>query len=204
MSLDFGDLKKDGSKIPVTDENKAEYVSLYVQHKLVTSRKTQLQAIKIGFDTIGAELSEHLNRLTCADLMSFCCGDDSMLTAEAIIAHFKWIGFDQFTPTPQHLCNFLSDCFPNDLRRFLRLATAMYALPRSGVLGRPIVIQATSDRSKLPVGHTCHFQIDLPDYQHYETLKEKMVRRRMPAATLHLSIADRELETADDNIGACQ
>lgn len=54
---DFGstrivDLKPDGRTIPVTNENKAEYVQLLVQNRLTVSIKDQIEAFQKGFDEI--------------------------------------------------------------------------------------------------------------------------------------------------------
>lgn len=54
---DFGekktiDLKEDGAKIPVTEENKAEYVRLVVEHRLETAIKDQVAAFLDGFYSI--------------------------------------------------------------------------------------------------------------------------------------------------------
>lgn len=57
-----------------------------------------------------------------------------------------------------------------DLRRFLRLVTAQCAIPRGG-FERKISIQRTSNTKQLPVGHTCTYTIDLPDYQNDGLLK---------------------------------
>jgi E3 ubiquitin-protein ligase HUWE1 len=43
------DLKDGGSDIPVTEENKEEYVKLVVEHRLETSIQKQAQAFLAGF-----------------------------------------------------------------------------------------------------------------------------------------------------------
>ncbi|KAJ3048819.1 hypothetical protein HK097_010180, partial [Rhizophlyctis rosea] len=56
------DLKPDGSKIAVTDQNKFEYVKLIVEHKLVTAIKEQIQAFLSGFyEIIPKELVKIFN-----------------------------------------------------------------------------------------------------------------------------------------------
>eukprot|EP00729_Bicosta_minor_P012229 gene12229-16414_t len=46
--LDQVELKPGGAKIPVTDENKAEYLQLFVQHRLIGAIKDQVQAFQTG------------------------------------------------------------------------------------------------------------------------------------------------------------
>jgi E3 ubiquitin-protein ligase HUWE1 len=43
------DLKEGGSQIPVTEENKEEYVRLVVEHRLETSIQNQAKAFLEGF-----------------------------------------------------------------------------------------------------------------------------------------------------------
>lgn len=46
------DLKPGGRELPVTDENKREYVELLVKHRLTNSIKEQVQAFVSGFTSI--------------------------------------------------------------------------------------------------------------------------------------------------------
>ncbi|CAH7668734.1 hypothetical protein PPACK8108_LOCUS3276, partial [Phakopsora pachyrhizi] len=51
-STQIFDLKSDGRKIAVTNQNKAEYVQLLVQNSLTVSIQEQIDAFKKGFDEI--------------------------------------------------------------------------------------------------------------------------------------------------------
>ncbi|CAH7683153.1 hypothetical protein PPACK8108_LOCUS16506, partial [Phakopsora pachyrhizi] len=51
-STQIFDLKPDGGNIPVTNENKAEYVQMLVQNGLTVSIQEQIDAFKKGFDEI--------------------------------------------------------------------------------------------------------------------------------------------------------
>ena len=46
------DLKPDGSKIPVTDENKKEYVQLVVEHKMSKTIRPQIDQFLKGFHEV--------------------------------------------------------------------------------------------------------------------------------------------------------
>lgn len=46
------DLKPGGRDIPVTDDNKREYVDLLVRHRLTDSIQEQIDAFKSGFTSI--------------------------------------------------------------------------------------------------------------------------------------------------------
>ena len=63
----------------------------------------------------------------------------------------------------------------NNLRRFLRLTTSSVTIPRGGQ-GRTarIRIVCTHDTDRLPVGHTCVNQVDLPNYDDREKLNKNL------------------------------
>ncbi len=60
-----------------------------------------------------------------------------------------------------------------DLRRFLRLVTSQCSISPGG-FERKIIIQTTSDTSKLPVEHTCTHTVDMPDYNDEALMAQKL------------------------------
>lgn len=170
LFLDFGSLKKDGANICVTDENKHEYVELYIQDRLVTSRQMQLKEIRDGFRSV-EQLNVHFGRFSASELMFLLNGPDT-IDPLTIISQLQFAGFGS-SPTPGHVTTAIRTMSQTDLRRFLRLVTSQCSIPRGG-FERKITIQSTSDPSKLPVGHTCTYTIDLPDYQHADLLRSKL------------------------------
>jgi len=73
---------------------------------------------------------------------------------------------------------------PNDLRRFLYLATAQCNIPGGGLhnpyplAANPdkITIQSLSGRDvgRLPVGRACFYRVDMPEYDDANLLREKL------------------------------
>jgi len=170
LGFDFDGLKQDGALIGVTDENKYEFVDLSVYDLLVGSRLACLNELKAGFGTV--DLSEYLNRFCAADLMLVVNGEEKIDPVQ-IISALQFTGFER-SPTPAALVTVLKELSQRDLRRFLRLATAQCSVPQGG-LDRKIIIQMSGNISKLPVGHTCTLTIDMPDYQHIEVLRPKLL-----------------------------
>lgn len=58
----------------------------------------------------------------------------------------------------------------NNLRRFLLLCTSFATLPTLEG-SRKIKVLRVADTDRLPVGHGCVMQLDLPDYNDKKVLK---------------------------------
>jgi ubiquitin-protein ligase E3 A len=67
------DLKENGGEIPVTNENREEYVSLYVEYILRTSVMTQFQAFYRGFTKVCGGAA--LDLFTTSELELLICGN---------------------------------------------------------------------------------------------------------------------------------
>merc|ERR1711924_358616 len=102
-----------------------------------------------------------------------------------------YLTFEDFpdgSPTPELLRAVVQGLSPNNLRRFLYLATAQCSIPGRGLQnpyhnhGFPmssapdrITVQCADDVSRLPVGRSCFYRVDLPDYQDAEVLRDKLM-----------------------------
>lgn len=67
------DLKENGSEIPVTSENREEYVSLYVEYILNNSVMTQFDAFCRGFKKVCGGAA--LDLFTASELELLICGN---------------------------------------------------------------------------------------------------------------------------------
>ncbi|EPY40040.1 MAP kinase kinase-like protein [Angomonas deanei] len=155
----------------VTSENVKDYIDLRVQFDLVECRKSALEAMKKGFFSISA-LSNHLKLLTPSDLSLLLCGMQHV-PPELIISALEFQGFDSSSKTPQHLKEVLKEMNQNNLRRFLQLCTSSAALPANNTMKKIRVLKG-ADLNRLPVGHGCTNQLDLPDYNDKEVLQAKL------------------------------
>mmetsp|Transcript_112181 Transcript_112181/g.194772 ORF Transcript_112181/g.194772 Transcript_112181/m.194772 type:complete len:1356 (-) Transcript_112181:447-4514(-) len=171
LELDFSGLVEGGEDILVTNENREDYVSKKVQHLLVGQRREQLEQIKAGF-YCNSTLTPHLQLMSPMELMIIMCGSQH-IKAELLIKQFAFRGFPVASKTPTLLVEFVRSMTQNNLRRFLRLTTASCVLPYRG-LQRHISVVCIPDSGALPVGHTCSVQLDLPDYNDEEKLRQKL------------------------------
>ena len=156
---------------PVTTINVHRYVQLKIKYELVGKREKNLSFVKKGF--MSASLLEpHLRLLSATEIMMLLCGQQH-LHPTALIQSLDFQGFPPTSNTPRFLAQIIQSLSQNNLRRFLRLCTGGVSIPING-LSRKIKVLGTPDTSRLPVGHGCVYQLDLPDYNDLEVLRERM------------------------------
>lgn len=155
----------------VSQRNVREYVQLRVKYELIGKRENSLALIKKGFMD-SPLLSPHVRLLSATELMLLLCGQQH-LHPQALIDSLDFVGFPLSSGTPQHLKELITGSSQNNLRRFLRLCTASVSIPHGG-LPRKIKVLCTGDTTRLPVGHSCVFQLDLPDYNNEQILRDKV------------------------------
>lgn len=166
----------------VTDSNKMQYVQARTHDLLVGSREAQLVAVREGFQHV--DLAAYLQVFNCTDLMLLVCGEDH-IDAHIVSNLLVFEGWPEDSPTPGHLRALLGEMQPNDLRRFLRLATSQCTVPRTSVASASAVtVQHCPQSERLPIGRTCFRRLDVPDYRDMDVLKTKL---QLALATLDTS-----------------
>jgi hypothetical protein len=157
----------------VTRANVAQYVNCKVQWELIGRRSRALKAMKEGFFSNEA-LRPHLQLLSATELQLLVCSQHHINPAE-VVALLEFAQFPSTSNTPSMLKQLLMGFNQTNLKRFLRLCTSHITMPPSQN-GRPpkIKVLCTADTRRLPVGHTCAFQLDLPDYNDEKILAEKL------------------------------
>jgi hypothetical protein len=188
------------SRIPsheiLQESNKKEWVQYRMYQLLVSDRKKQLDAIRKGFWTL--DLGESINRLNALDLKMLISGPSHITPKEVLdcvdFDYGEWNTasgrrglFGQRTSDKQvleFLKQYVSSMNEKMLRLFLRFATGSSALPsrevgsnsdeREASDSSMIKFQKMKKSMRLPESHTCFRIIELPAYNDYETLKQKM------------------------------
>ncbi|KAG5492820.1 hypothetical protein JKF63_01400 [Porcisia hertigi] len=156
---------------PLTPENVSDYISLREKFDLVERRRTALEAIRKGF-YCEPSLEHHLKLLSPSDLLLLLCGQ-MHVSAQAIVDALEFQGFSRTSNTPKYLKEVVLEMSQNNLRRFLQLCTTTAAVPVNGVM-KKIKVLRCADETRLPVGHGCTNQLDLPDYNDKQIIKEKL------------------------------
>jgi len=167
------ELKEGGKEIAVTEENREEFVELYVKHLLDTSIQQQFAGFSEGFQQVcgGAALQlfrpEELELLICGSgdldfeaLQRECHYDEGFDSENAVIGYF-WEVVHAFSDDQK--------------KKFLKFATGSDRVPIKGLGNLQFVItKAGPDSERLPSAHTCFNHLLLPEYSSKEKLKAKL------------------------------
>ncbi|XP_028027224.1 probable E3 ubiquitin-protein ligase HERC4 isoform X3 [Bombyx mandarina] len=162
-------LKEDGENIPVTRENKAEYVELYVDFLLNKSVENQFKAFNQGFQKVcGGRI---IKLFRSHELMSVVIGNEE----------YDWEMFQNnceykngYSETDQQIRWFWETFHElplEDKKKFLLFLTGSDRVPIQGMRDIKIRIQPVADDRFFPVAHTCFNLLDLPRYKTKERLK---------------------------------
>ncbi|XP_049870394.1 probable E3 ubiquitin-protein ligase HERC4 [Pectinophora gossypiella] len=162
-------LKDDGVNIPVTHENKQEYVELYVDFLLNKSVENQFKAFNKGFQKVcGGRI---IKLFRSHELMSVVIGNEE----------YDWDMFESncdykngYSATDKEIRWFwevFHELSIEDKKKFLLFLTGSDRVPVQGMRDIKIRIQPVADDRYYPVAHTCFNLLDLPRYKTKERLK---------------------------------
>eukprot|EP01024_Parvocaulis_polyphysoides_P073313 TRINITY_DN9426_c0_g4_i1.p1 TRINITY_DN9426_c0_g4~~TRINITY_DN9426_c0_g4_i1.p1 ORF type:complete len:317 (-),score=41.96 TRINITY_DN9426_c0_g4_i1:337-1146(-) len=160
-----------GDNVMVTEENRLEYVNLYVDWVLDKSVKQQFEALSLGFmqfydgPAITLFSAEELDRLVCGT---------PQLDFQALKEKSRYEGdYCDTSRAVKWLWEIVFEFNDEEGKMFLKFFTGSSRAPIGGLGNLKCVIQRDGcDSSKLPTSHTCFNTLLLPDYDS----KEKMLR----------------------------
>ena len=157
------ELKTDGANIPVTNENREEYVLRYVSWVLVDSVATQWDAFQTGVMRVMEDSS--LDLFLPEELELLVVGTPE-LDFEALEANTRYEGgFDKESEVVKNFWKFVKEASPETQVKLLKFATASTKAPIGGLGKMDFLIQrAGPDSPNLPTSHTCFNTLLLPDY----------------------------------------
>ncbi|XP_048870324.1 E3 ubiquitin-protein ligase SMURF1 isoform X3 [Brienomyrus brachyistius] len=177
------ELKPNGRNIPVTEENKKEYVRLYVNWRFMRGIEAQFLALQKGFNEL---IPQHLLKpfdhkeleLIIGGLGKIDLSDWKTNTrlkhcvADSNVVKWFWQAVESFDEERRgRLLQFVTGSTRVPLQGFKALqGSAGSAGPRLFTIH---LIDANTDN--LPKAHTCFNRIDMPPYETYEKLYEKLL-----------------------------
>ncbi|KAI8991027.1 hypothetical protein BDF20DRAFT_908845 [Mycotypha africana] len=175
------DLKPDGRNIPVTEANKHEYVTLVSEQKLTTAIKDQINAFVQGFhDIIPAHLIQIFNEQELELLISGLPDID----IDEWKNNTEYQGYTASSPQIQWFWRAVRSFDQEERAKLLQFATGTSKVPLEGFSqlqgsGGVQKFQIHKDfggENRLPSAHTCFNQIDLPQYDSYESLRANLFK----------------------------
>uniref|UniRef100_A0AAX7VQ26 HECT-type E3 ubiquitin transferase n=1 Tax=Astatotilapia calliptera TaxID=8154 RepID=A0AAX7VQ26_ASTCA len=165
-------LKPGGDKIPVTKQNRKEYVQLYVDFLLNKSIYKQFAAFYHGFHSVCA--SDALMLLRPEEVEMLVCGSPE-LDMSALQKAAQYEGYSKTDATVRCFWDVVL-AFPLELqKKLLHFATGSDRVPVGGMADLNFKIAKIDVPTDwLPISHTCFNQICLPPYRTRKELKQKL------------------------------
>lgn len=175
------DLRPGGSEIPVTNDNKQEYIDLVIQWRFVSRILPQMSAFLEGFDEVLP-----LNLIKVFDeneLELLMCGIGEIDVRDWKRHTVYKSGYHANHIVIQWFWRVILS-FSNEMRsRLLQFVTGTSRVPMNGfkeLYGsnglQSFTIEKWGTSENLPRSHTCFNRIDLPPYESYQELRGKLVK----------------------------
>ncbi|KAM9001764.1 E3 ubiquitin-protein ligase SMURF2 isoform 3-T3 [Sarcophilus harrisii] len=174
------ELKPNGKSISVTEDNKKEYVRLYVNWRFLRGIEAQFLALQKGFNEVIPQ--PLLKTFDEKELELIICGLGKIdvndwkvntrlkhCTPDSNIVKWFWKAVELFDEERRaRLLQFVTGSSRVPLQGFKALQGA--AGPRLFTIH-----QIDASTNNLPKAHTCFNRIDIPPYESYEKLYEKLL-----------------------------
>ncbi|CAG8983041.1 hypothetical protein HYALB_00006069 [Hymenoscyphus albidus] len=174
------DFIENGRNIPVTEENKHEYIRLMVEWKLTGSVKDQLDNFLKGFhDIIPAELIAIFNEQELELLISGLPEID----VDDWKSNTEYHNYSASSPQIQWFWRAIRSYDKEERAKLLQFVTGTSKVPLNGFrelegmngFSRFNIHRDYGNKDRLPSSHTCFNQLDLPEYESYEQLRQQVL-----------------------------
>ncbi|KAK9497645.1 hypothetical protein O3M35_004334 [Rhynocoris fuscipes] len=175
------ELKPNGANIPLTEENKDEYIKLVIEWRFVARVQEQMNAFLEGFNALVPLnlikiFDEHELELLMCGIQNIDVKDWKNNTVYKGDYHPNHITIQWFWRVV------LS--FSNEMRaRLLQFVTGTSRVPMNGfkeLYGsngpQMFTIEKWGTPDNYPRAHTCFNRLDLPPYESYQDLREKLIK----------------------------
>lgn len=172
------DLKPNGRNLPVTNENKHEYIQLMSEHKMTNSVRLQIDHFLKGLhEIVPAEL---LGLFDDKELELLISGLPD-IDIEDLKANTEYHNYTPQSQVVQWFWKVLSEFNQEQRAWFLQFATGTSRVPVEGFKGligmrgpQKLSLHKAFGADRLPSAHTCFNQLDLPEYPSEDVLREKL------------------------------
>ncbi|PKI84380.1 HECT-type E3 ubiquitin transferase [Malassezia vespertilionis] len=173
------ELKPNGANIPVTEENKQEYVRLVTEQRLSKSIQSQIDAFLQGFkEIIPTELIQIFSEQELELLISGLPDID----VDAWKNNTELQGYSSSDPMVQWWWRAVRSFDQTQRAKLLQFITGTSKVPLEGfsqlqgVQGtQRFNIHKAYGENRLPAAHTCFNQLDLPQYDSYDKLRLQLL-----------------------------
>lgn len=182
------ELKPGGANIPVTAENRIEYIHLVADYKLNRQIRSQCNAFKRGLTSVVN--AEWLRMFSCRELQLLISGAEVPIDLVDLKRHTQYTGgFSDAHPTVQCFWKVVENFTDDQRRQLLKFVTSCSRPPLLGFkdLQPPFCIQSAGASDRLPSSSTCMNLLKLPEFNTEELLAEKLLYAIQAGAGFELS-----------------
>lgn len=167
------ELKAGGKDIPITVENRKEYVDLYTKYMLVDSIKEPFLAFKKGFISVCDGFSI---KLLNANELEQVINGNPVLDFHALENATQYEGYTRDSKTIKDFWEFIHGLDYEDKKCFLQFITGTDRAPFRGLQALEFrIIRNGSEDQRLPSCHTCFYNLMLPEYSSVDILRQKLM-----------------------------
>lgn len=179
------DLKEGGSSIAVDEDNKAEYLQAFVEHRLVGAIRSQIDAFREGLSGyIGEALQKRVQQsCSVADIQLLVCGTPVIDTADWKASTEYTGGYTADSQVVRWFWAFVESLDPATKGALLCFVTGCARVPAAGfsmLMGynghvRSFQIEKVygAEEGMLPSASTCFNLLRLPEYASAAQLRER-------------------------------
>jgi hypothetical protein len=162
----YGDLLLRGDDVAVTNQNRQEFVDLYVDYLLNISIERMFSAFSAGFHLVcGADV---LKLCRPFEIEQLICGSP-VLDFDALESRARYVDYEPHSPVIRHLWQVVRGMSEENKKKFLAFVTGTDRAPLKGLGEVALTIQRNGpDSNRLPTGHTCFSMLLLPEYDSYD------------------------------------
>ncbi|CAG9581613.1 unnamed protein product [Danaus chrysippus] len=193
------ELKPGGANIPVTAENRIEYIHLVADYKLNRQIRSQCIAFKRGLTSVVN--AEWLRMFSCRELQLLISGAEVPIDLVDLRRHTQYggkytkiyindvSGFSDSHPTVQCFWKVLEGFTDHQRRQLLKFVTSCSRPPLLGFkdLQPPFCIQSAGGSDRLPSSSTCMNLLKIPEYHSQDVLADKLLYAIQAGAGFELS-----------------
>ncbi|KAJ6613271.1 hypothetical protein B0H10DRAFT_2048963 [Mycena sp. CBHHK59/15] len=173
------ELKPDGGDVPVTEENKKEYVEAVVAYRISRRVKSQFDAFMEGLlELIPSELINVFDERE----LELLIGGMSEIDMDDWTKFTDYRGYEKTDQVIEWFWQCIRSWPAERKSRLLQFTTGTSRVPVNGFKDlqgsdgpRRFTIERSGDPHGLPRSHTCFNRLDLPPYQDYESLETKLI-----------------------------
>ncbi|KAH6911411.1 ubiquitin-protein ligase [Coprinopsis sp. MPI-PUGE-AT-0042] len=172
------ELKPGGEDISVTEENKKEYVDLVVEYRISKRVKEQFDAFMEGLlELIPRDLINVFDERE----LELLIGGMSEIDMDDWVKFTDYRGYEKTDQVIEWFWQCIRSWPAEKKARLLQFTTGTSRVPVNGFKDlqgsdgpRRFTIEKSGDPHGLPRSHTCFNRLDLPPYEDYESLEQKL------------------------------